>query len=91
MELDKTNGYWVDGNFESSDLYWKNYKKSLIDDYAYNFYIKNIISNVDKRHQQYFIYSYYVENKFKRFYIFAENMLRKEKIEKIKNKLKYGI
>ena len=85
MEVNKEIGEWFDyknpGNL-------KGYTPTQIDDYAYHLYLNDInllIGDSYKVEQVRFIHENKYFNKFKKYYIFAEQLLRKEKIEKILN------
>jgi hypothetical protein len=87
MILNKNKGSWID--YELNEKFWIEHKPTLIDDYAYQLYLNNInplISDIYKVNQQTVMYAHITENKFKMYYILAENMLRKEKLEKICSK-----
>lgn len=83
MKLDKSKGSW----FKKDSFFWKDYTLTTIDNYAYQLYLNNKISNAIKQTQNYVIYSYITDNKFTRFYIKAIELLRSEKILKLKKRI----
>lgn len=63
---------------------WKNYGTTQIDDYAYQLYLNNKISNCTKHSQLTVMYYYYNnQNRFKSFYKKAHDLIIAEKINKL--------
>lgn len=83
MKLNKKIGQWV----TKKDKWYKTNKPTLLDQYAYQLYLDDVnplIGNSYKIEQIGVIVGYKLFGNFKKYYILANVILLREKIEKIK-------